>query len=476
MKYTTLPLLSLGLILTVGSLKAENRPNIVVFLVDDLRPELGCYDAPHAITPNIDALAKDGVKFNRAYVQEAISAPSRMSILTSKRPENIGIYSLFTQLRSQHPDMLTIPEFFKENDYKTISVGKVFHHVTDDKESWTTLMPRSGSNWVLPENSVQDGVKGAATECVEVEDEAYLDGRTSQQAIELLKENKDNNFVMFVGLTKPHLPFYAPKKYWDLYDRDQFEIPSKEAPEGINNYSLTVWAELRGYRGIASEGVLDDSITRELIHGYHAAVSFMDTQVGKVMSELDALGLRENTIVILLGDHGWKIGEYGAWCKHSNFEIDTNIPFIVSREGSYAARRCNVESDALVEAVDLFPTIVDLCGFDEHDRGLDGKSVAPLLDTPDMEWDDAAYSLYPRGKKVMGFTCTDGEYRYTEWWNNEESKVVAKEFYTCEQDYAKRSANLVDKKRYAKDVARLKSLLDNQFPEDRRSGYPQYDK
>ncbi len=279
---------------------------------------------------------------------------------------------------------------------------------------------------------------------------------------------------MFVGLTKPHLPFVSPKKYWDLYDMDDFKVPFKGAPIGNNNYSLAPWNELRAYRDMPKEGFLDDENSLRLIHGYHASISYMDAQVGKVMAELERLDLRKNTVVILLGDHGWKIGEYGAWCKHSNSEIDANIPFIVSRETSYADRKSGVESDALIEAVDLFPTMVDLCGLDID--GKDGKSIVPLTDKPKMKWDEAAYSLYPRGKDVMGFSCTDGEFRYTEWWDNVNSKVLYTELYTCEQDYTKQMYNLADQPKYSKSVESMKLLLDKQFSTDRRSSYPQYDK
>ncbi len=474
MKALNIALLGVAASASGLSAVASERPNVLVFMIDDLRPELGCYGAEGVITPNIDALAEDGVRFNKAYVQQALSAPSRISMLTGKRPENIGIYSLFTPMRSKYPDMVSLPQFFYERDYNTISIGKVYHHGRDDASSWTTLVPREGGNWVLPENILPNNGKGDPYECADVEDNAYLDGRTTESAIELLRKNKDENFAMFVGYTKPHLPFNAPKKYWDMYEQEQFDIPFKGAPEGSNAYTLTPWAELRAYRGMPQKGYVTDEAAKRLIHGYHACVSYVDAQIGAVMAELERLDLRRNTIVVLIGDHGWKLGEYGAWCKHSNSEIDVNIPFIVSREGDYKRSKRGVSCDALVEAVDLFPTLVDVCGFEVEDK--DGKSVLPLLDKPKMAWDSASYSLYARGKRVMGFSCTDGEYRYTEWWNNEISRVVAREFYTCEQDYMVQCVNLVDDEKYGKVVSRMKMLLDHQFPEDVRSSYPQYDK
>ncbi len=455
---------------------AKEKPNVVVFLVDDLRTELGCYGSETAKSPNIDALAKDGVRFTNAYAQEAICGPSRMSILTGLRPETIGIYSIFTPLRSVHKEMVTLPQFFKEKGYTTVSVGKVYHHGNDDKESWSIHYLKEPNSYLLPENIAitEAGKKGPAFECADVPDEAYKDGRAANLAIKTLQQVKDENFVMFVGLSKPHLPFNAPKKYWDMYDRDDFTVPAKVAPKDMFKLSLTTWGELRGYDGIPKEGLLDDVQTKELIHGYHACVSYMDAQMGKVMKTLDDLDLRKNTIVILMSDHGWKLGEYGAWCKHSNFELDVNVPMIISRETGYKDRVTNKTSDALVENVDLFPTLADACGFETHP--LEGQSILPLVDAPDMDWKKGSYSLYPRGKKIMGFTCTDGELRYTEWWDNVNSKLLASELYTCEQDYMQQAVNMVTDPKYKEEVARMELLLDKQFPKARRSSYPQNDK
>ena len=280
--------------------------------------------------------------------------------------------------------------------------------------------------------------------------------------------------MMVVGLTKPHLPFCAPKKYWDLYNRNDFTVPLKEAPSNSAKNSLTNWGELRNYHGIPSQGLLDDETSKELIHGYYASVSFMDAQVGKVMQSLKELDLRKNTIVVFMSDHGWKLGEYGAWCKHTNFELDVNVPLIISRETSYNKRKVNAESNALVENADIFPTLIDACGFKVPH--MDGKSILSVVDNPKMSFRKAAHSVYPRGKNTMGFTCTDGEYRYTEWWDKKNSKVIENELYICNQDYSKISVNLAEEAKYLKVVGRMKALLSEQFPENKRSKYPQNDK
>ena len=464
-------------------LYAQEQPNIVVFLIDDLRPELGCYGNNTIKTPNIDALSIDGVRFNNAYAQEALCAPSRMSLLSGLRPESIGIYSLFTPLRSKRKDIVTMPQFFKKQGYKTVSVGKVYHHGIDDKESWSILIPKEPNSWVKPENLAlidslkKAGIKGNGPpfECIDVADDAYKDGRAVNHAIKTLEKIKDDKFMMVVGLTKPHLPFNVPKKYWDLYDENDFVVPLKEAPENMYRLALTHWGELRAYHGIPKEGVLDDKLSKKLIHGYHASVSYTDAQMGKVMHALERLDLRKNTMIVFMSDHGWKLGEYGAWCKHSNFEIDVKVPLIVSRETNYKNRKTNVTSDALVENVDLFPTLAEVCGF-KNLPNLDGKSILPLVNNPKLDWTKGAYSVYPKGKNIMGFTCTDGTLRYTEWWDNKAQKVIENELYLCEQNYMERSVNLAMDSKYEVEVKRMEILLNTQFPLKTRSAYPQNDK
>ena len=458
------------------ALFAKEQPNVVVFLVDDLRTELGCYGNENVKSPNIDALAKDGVRFQKAYSQQAISAPSRMSILTGKHLEHIGIYSLFTPLRSVHKDMLTMPQFFKEKGYTTVSVGKVYHHATDDADSWSILMPKSRSIYAKPENIAlfDKNGRGPAVECADVADDVYTDGISAQQAIETLHKIKDKKFMMVVGLTKPHLPFSAPKKYWDLYKRENFKVPAKVSPKNMARLALTNWGELRAYNGISKDGYLSDEQTRELIHGYSASVSYMDAQLGKVMKALVDLNLRKNTIVVLMSDHGWKLGEFGAWCKHTNFELDVNVPLIISRETGLKNRKANVTSDALVENVDIFPTVAAACGYDVSN--VDGKNLLPLVDNPKLAWSVGAYSLYPRGKSIMGLTCTDGKYRYTEWWDNEAQKAADIELYNCVEDYSKQILNLAKEPGYEKEVERMSKLLDLQYPKKLRSSYPRNDK
>lgn len=451
----------------------ETQPNVLVFYVDDLRAELGCYGSETAITPNIDKLADEGIMFNKAYVQQAICGPSRMSALTGLRPETLGIYSIFTPLRKVHKDIVSLPQLFNENGYETISIGKVYHHGRDDQEVWTKYIGKEPNAYLKPENIAlmkrlkEEGVKplkGPAFENADVEDEGYKDGRVAKHAIETLHKIKDNKFIMFVGLSKPHLPFNSPKKYWDLYNKNDFKIPSRKKPEGVYRLALSPWGELKSYSNIPNEGDLDDDLTRDLIHGYHASISYIDAQVGKVMQTLEDLDLRKNTMIIFMSDHGYKIGDYASWCKQSNMEIDVRVPLIISRETNYNKRVEGKTSDALVENVDIFPTLVDICNLESAPVS-EGKSILPVLNNPKTAWDEAAYSVYARGKDIMGVTTTDGEWRYTEWRNSITQGILGAELYEHKKSLISYK-NVSGNKKYKKVEERMKKLLEVQFPRD----------
>ncbi|RED47857.1 sulfatase [Seonamhaeicola aphaedonensis] len=458
----------------------KEPPNILVFYIDDLRAELGCYGSETAITPNIDKLSNDGIMFNKAYTQQAICAPSRMSTLTGLRPETLGIYSIFTPLRKVHKDVVTLPQLFRQNGYKTISTGKVYHHTIDDKESWTQLVVRPSKRYLKPESlkAIADlksggnkNPKGPAFEDADVADEAYVDGEIANNAIKMLNKYKDDKFLLFVGFTKPHLPFNAPKKYWDMHDKSKFDIPSKEKPEGMYRLALSQWGELKGYHGIPKEDPLNDDITRTLIHGYHACVSYMDAQVGKVMQTLEELDLRKNTMIVFMSDHGYKIGEYGAWCKHSNVEIDVRVPLIISRETNDKNRVAGQMSNALVENVDIFSTLTEICGLESPKS--DGKSLIPVLNNPEIKWDEIATSVYARGKNIMGCTATDGNWRYTEWRDSNSHEILGAELYEHKNSLLS-FENLSGNEGYKDVEESMKTLLESQFPRDAKP-FPQND-
>lgn len=417
-------------------------PNVLILHVDDLRPELGCYGNSAIKSPNIDALATRGVLFKRAYCQQAICAPSRISMMSGMYPDSTGIYDLWTPLTKVMPQAITMPRYYKNRGYETLSFGKVYHHSRDDKASWSVHKPkqsviyakqatldsiakrkREGEAKNVSESELRLLMKGPAVEMADVSDEAYPDGKVAQQAIQSLRQLQNQPFFMCVGFTKPHLPFAAPKRYWDLYQREQFDVPPRDLPKGTAALAVTNWGELRSYRGIPQTGPLTDDTTRQLKHGYAASVSFADAQIGKVMAELDRLNLRNNTIVVLWGDHGYKLGDYGLWCKHTNLELDTRVPLIIS--APKFAR--NVQTQSLVEMVDLFPTLAKLTN-GSIPESCDGKSLEVVLKNPAADFREYAVSQYPRGSN-MGYSLRDPRWRYTEWVNKKTKQIVLRELY-----------------------------------------------
>jgi arylsulfatase A-like enzyme len=369
---------SLGLLLIAVAQAAEptaQRPNVVFIAVDDLRPEFGAYGATYIHSPNIDRLAQSGVTFHHAYCQQAVCSPTRSSLMTGTRPDTTKVWDLVTHFRTALPDVVTLPQLFKNNGYFVQGMGKIYHGGYDDPQSWSVPWgtPKSPA-YALPENvklnerryevdpdddgkapaakgaakaktkgkakgassfdeTTAGGVnsRGPAYESADVPDNFYQDGKVAELAVSTLREisQKKEPFFLAVGFIKPHLPFVSPKRYWDLYDPAKIELaPNKFRPKDAPDYAILPGGELRNYYGIPTTSVPDD-LARTLKHGYYASISYTDAQIGKVVDELDRLGLRKNTIVILWGDHGWKLGEHDAWCKHSTCENDTNTALII---------------------------------------------------------------------------------------------------------------------------------------------------
>ena len=449
------------------------KPNVLFIAVDDLRPTLGCYGDADAVTPNADRLAARGVIFTRAYCQQAVCNPSRASLMTGLRPDTIKVWDLKSHFRHeladglkdlpQHaagshfrraqPEIVTLPEHFKQHGYRALSVGKVYHGspATRDPQSWSeparmnVADEASGLNpYVLPEN-FYPGVFGGKTvhaECADVADDAYPDGKVADEAVKMLERlaaDGDAPFFLAVGFRKPHLPWCAPRTYWDLYDRGRLAPPTNAwRPEGAPDYALHESREVRNYRDLPDPGTgpLSPEQTMQLRHGYYAATSYMDAQLGKVLDALDRVGLRDNTVILLYGDHGYHLGEKELWCKTTNFELDCNAPLILAMPGRTPA---GVRVNALVEFVDVYPTLADLCGLPEPD-GLEGISMTPLLEEPDRRWKRAAFSQFPRPwfyrgePEVMGYTIKTDTHRYTEWIRLRDKTVAACELYDHRND------------------------------------------
>ncbi|MEM7533362.1 MAG: sulfatase, partial [Chloroflexota bacterium] len=424
-----------------------SKPNVLFIAVDDLRTALNCYGDPNAISPHIDRLASRGMVFRRAYCQQAVCNPSRASLMTGLRPDTIKVWDLKshfrhevppeladlpqfttgTHFRQAKPNVVTLPQYFKQHGYHTQSVGKIYHGSPNaqDAESWSVPETHNvvwkGKDYLLPENQSPPtqrwpGNKMSATEAADVADDGYIDGRVADHAAHLLGELKDRPFFLAVGFRKPHLPFSAPKKYWDYYNRSQITSPIHPTkPTGIPDYAWHNSVELRGYQDIPDEGPLSDELIARLRHGYYACVSYMDAQVGKLLDALDAHNLTQNTIIVLWGDHGYHLGEKALWCKTTNYEQDTQAPLILSLPGQSATT-----TDALVEFVDIYPTLLDCCGLPAR-TDLEGISLKPLLSQPERPWKQAAFSQFPRPwmyqgePAVMGYTMRTDRYRYTEW-------------------------------------------------------------
>ena len=413
--------------------QAGKRPNVLFFAFDDLKPELNCYGEHQIISPNLDKLATTGMKFTQTYCQQAVCSPSRTSLLTGLRPDSTQVYNLTTHFRENVPDVVTLPQHFAQNGYVTMGMGKIYHGGLNDKLSWTAEAPKVHGGSYVSKEVVADqkarraeghkkGLRGTRlynysagppVENADVPDNAYYDGGLADAAKTALNSlaEQDKPFFLAVGFHKPHLPFTSPKRYWDLYDPDSITLASNpEAPEGAPAIAMHTFGELRAYQGIPKEGPLSDEQARKLIHGYYACVSFVDAQIGKVLDELQRLGLSDNTLVIVWGDHGWHLGDHGLWCKHTNFESATRVPMLVRVPG---ARTAGQQCAALTEFVDIYPSLCELAGL-PIPAHVEGTSFAPLIDQPKLPWKRASFSQYPRGM-IMGYSMRTNRYRYTEW-------------------------------------------------------------
>ena len=492
--------------------KPTSKPNILFIAVDDLKPLLGCYGNTMVKTPNIDRLAKMATVFNKNYCQQAICGPTRASLMTGSRPDVTKIWNLTTQMRDVNPDIVTLPQYLITQGYTTSGIGKIYHPSSAigsvDPVSWSIPylkskesdfpaefgLPANGQ-YQLPETKARmtpeiiaerkqknkdlaandenpKSIKGPSTECLDVPDNAYQDGVNAilakNQIIALSKSDKP--FFMAVGFSKPHLPFVAPKKYWDLYNREDMPIASFQ--EHSKNGPLIAYhqsGELRNYLDIPEYATLPaDSLRiglklekqKELIHGYYAAISYMDAQVGILLNTLESLGTLDNTIIVLWGDHGWHLGDHDLWHKHTNFEEATRAPLIIAGPGIKSGK-----TNSLTEFVDVFPTICDLAGV-AIPKNLDGKSLKPLMLNNKAKGKEYAISQYPRklkkaemaklgytDAKMMGYSLRTDQYRYTIWMNNfnskeafNESQVYASEMY----DYVK---DPLEKVNVVKDIA-----------------------
>jgi iduronate 2-sulfatase len=458
------------------TLFAASKPNVLLICVDDLKPVLGCYGDKIVKSPNIDRLAMRGVLFEKAFCNQAVCAPSRNALLTGLRPQSLGIYELSTNFRKGAPDAVTLPQHFKANGYRSEGLGKIFHvghGNVNDEASWSVphFSPKTIS-YALPENNPPESTReqalfenkkeawklprGAPTENADVPDNRYGDGMIADEAIKRLaaaKAKPDEPFFLAVGFLKPHLPFVAPKKYWDLYDPANFKLPElQKAPEGAPEFAPSTWGELSQYKDMPEKGPVSEKDARHLIHGYYAATSYMDAQLGKVLDALDGAGLAENTIIVLWGDHGWHLGDHGMWCKHTNYEQTARIPVIVAAPGIAGGQR----TQALIESCDIYPTLAVLAGLPAPKQG-DGGSFASVLKNPASSTRDHAIHVYPRDQGRIGRAVRTARYRLVEWKKpGAAAETAILELYDYEADPAE-TKNLAAEQPQA--VAKLCKLL-----------------
>ncbi|MCM2374753.1 sulfatase-like hydrolase/transferase [Rhodopirellula sp. ICT_H3.1] len=451
--------IALLLMLSTVQASAGEKPNVLFIAVDDLKPMLGCYGDTDVLTPNIDSLAQRGTVFLNASCQQSVCAPSRASLMTGTYADTTKVYDLKTQMRKANPHTLTLPEYLRRHGYETTGTGKIYDPRSVDKSfdapSWTQPFlqhaPREYSpkgikrpvsgyqdpevqrqvkafNAWLKVNGITEQDKEAyaaarekfplskpTVECLDLPDEAYDDGIFAICAMDQMKKlaEGDKPFFLAVGMAKPHLPFVAPKKYWDLYDRSKIELaPFQHAPANAPDFAGQPSWELRHYSGVpASPTPIPQEMQRELIHGYRACVSYIDAQIGKVLDQLDELGLADNTIVVLWGDHGWHLGDHGMFCKHTNYEQAVRSPLIIAAPRQKAT---GVKTDSPSEFVDIFPTLCELVGLPVPES-VEGLSLQPILDDPDAMVHEAALEQYPRNPNKMGYTLRDKRYRYIKW-------------------------------------------------------------
>jgi iduronate 2-sulfatase len=491
MKPNPLIHLAAALLIPLAALRAaDGKPNVLFIAVDDMRPELGCYGNTIVKTPNIDRLAKRGIVFNHAYCQQAVCSPSRTAIMTGLRPDTTKVWDLETHFRVAQPDCVTLPQHFKANGYHCAALSKVYHAGFEDGRSWNEphWYPKGRSvdtdplDWTKqivtrhdvvteeysqaesPADNDKPGKKGKVGPAFEVSpktEDQLPDGATALEAVKRLHalKAKGEPFFLAVGFLKPHLPFVAPKKFWDLYDPNTIPLPAIDhLPSGSPEFAGHNNSELHNYPGVPKENPIPADFAKTLRHGYYACISYTDAQIGKVLDALDQEGLAGNTIVVLWGDHGWQLGDHGLWHKHTNFEIAARAPLLISvPQSATAGQKC----EAPVEFVDVYPTLADLCGLPVG-TGLAGRSLKPYIENPAAPMQKVAISQYPRsaGKDgpVMGYSIRDGRYRCTFWRERDGARIIATELYD-EQSDPNETVSIADKPESKAIIERLAKNL-----------------
>ncbi len=509
-----------GAFITAGSLLAEqNRPNVLFIAVDDLKPVLNCFGEKQIKSPNIDRIAAAGTVFANCYCQQAVCSPSRVSLLTGMRPDATGIYDLHTYFRKKRPNAVSIAGCFKQNGYETVARGKIFHG-NPDAPSWTMKYkakhqlghcakgfgksvfgyqdPKTKKTFIdaakkMREKCQAEGKKmnysklrhqvaqsGSAPpyECIEGPDNIYLDGELAIEGVKLIKQLAKGKkpFFLAVGFIRPHLPFNAPKKYWDMYKPEDIKTAVfKSRTSDPVKYAYNGSGELKS--GYSVPEKFDEAFHRKMIHAYYASVSYTDAQVGKLLDELKRQKLDKNTIIVLWGDHGWHLGDHGMFCKHTNFEQATRAPLVIAAPGYKGGQ----VSRSLTEFVDIYPTLCALANI-KPPANIQGESLVPIIKNPEYQLKDFAVSQYPREKyTIMGYSLREKRYRLTLWFGKsiksydvpKESDIIAGELYDYEKD-PNEKFNLYKKTEYSSIKRKLWQEMQEYFKKsaDHHKKYP----
>lgn len=445
---------------------SQQKKNVLFIVVDDLRPALGCYGDLNASTPNIDKLAKSGVLFRSAYCQQAVCAPSRASFMTGKKPDHTKVWNLETHFRRALPNVVSLPQYFKNNGYYSHQIGKIYHDpkAAQDPVSWSATevlnVTTNKGKYVLDSNLLH-APKATVAEAAEVADSAYIDGMVAEAAVKELRTIGKKPFFLAVGFRRPHLPFSVPLPYWKRNAGKIFAL-SPDTAKGLNvpGYSTHNSVELRGYTDIPDLGPIDKDLSAELTRGYYTAVSFVDTQIGKVLAELKQQGLDKNTLVVLLSDHGFHLGEHGLWGKTTNSRIDTRVPLIIA-DPSWPKGK-GISSNEVVQLVDLYATLTELCGLPIPQT--DGRSFANILKGKPFTSIGLAFSQFPDDMKfadqprAMGYTVHTTSFGYTEWIEIKTGNILARELYDYAIDPAE-NTNLADNPKYTRQVSGLSKQI-----------------
>ena len=455
------------------------KPNILLLYMDDLRPQLGCYGNDQMLSPNIDKLASTGIKFTEAYCNIPVCGASRASMLTGMYPTKNRFINYNTFAEKEVPEAISFAKLLKMNGYTTISNGKIYHHLDDNMDDWdevwrpyafekndkglapTDYWESLWKDYQLPENHkeyVETGT-GPAFEKADVNDTTYIDGLMAQKVIRDLKKLKNSGkpFLLTAGFISNHLPFNAPARHWEKYPLSEIKQPYNNfVPEDVPKAAIGNWGEMRVYSGIPKKGQVSDDTAKILIHGYYATVSYVDALIGKILKALKDEGLDKNTIVMLVSDHGYNLQEHTLWAKYTSFRITSRVPLIMKVPGIEGSKT----SSSLIELVDVYPTLVELCDLKAPDGQLEGKSFVPVLKDPKRKINDYVFT-----KTANAFMLTTPEYGYTEFISLKTGEPFARMLYDHTKD-PDENVNVVDKPEYAEIVKNLNDILHTRFKDN----------